>query len=239
MPRLVSKYGPLHALAAGAVLSFAVFAKGPAAYWQQFLHGLGAAAPKPAVLMLMIASQVLLFGVLLLFLWVSTLFNRRPCPTAPVDYRRSFRLVLSSFVPVAVVALGLEWLSVTLLEKLGGIACAQQELVAWLKPGLYSPAVRTVLALTVLFEAPLLEEPLFRGVIFRGFLKGLPPWGAMAASGFLFALIHVNAGAFIPLWYLGVAFAWLYWRTGTILAPMLAHFLFNLANFAMLLVLPA
>ena len=49
------------------------------------------------------------------------------------------------------------------------------------------------------------------------------------------AFIHVNAATLLPLWFLGVAFAWLYWRTGSILAPMLAHFLFNATNLALIL----
>ena len=60
----------------------------------------------------------------------------------------------------------------------------------------------------------------------------------MAASGFVFALVHVNAATFLALWFLGAAFAWLYKRTGSILAPMAAHFLFNLLNLALCLFFP-
>ena len=35
-----SKYGPLHALAAGAVLVYIILSRGFAAFWQQFLHGM-------------------------------------------------------------------------------------------------------------------------------------------------------------------------------------------------------
>ncbi|MBR5025331.1 MAG: CPBP family intramembrane metalloprotease, partial [Victivallales bacterium] len=49
-------------------------------------------------------------------------------------------------------------------------------------------------------------------------------------SGFLFALAHINAATMIPLWFLGIAFAWLYVRTGTLLAPMAVHFTFNAVN---------
>ena len=80
-----------------------------------------------------------------------------------------------------------------------------------------------------------MEEPLFRGIVFRGLAKSMPIWAAMAVSGFLFALIHVNAATFVPLWFLGVAFAWLYWKTNSILAPMTAHFLFNLLNLVLVL----
>ena len=84
----------------------------------------------------------------------------------------------------------------------------------------------------LLIEAPLLEELLFRGVLFGGLTKIMPVWGAMLLSGFLFAVIHVNAATLIPLWFLGVAFAWLYARMGTLLAPMVVHLTFNAVNLA-------
>ena len=93
---------------------------------------------------------------------------------------------------------------------------------------------RLALGFLVLFEAPLFEEPLFRGVLFRGFAAALPVWAAIALSGVLFAIVHVNAASFLALCFLGCAFAELYRRTGTILAPMTAHALFNAANLALL-----
>ena len=66
----------------------------------------------------------------------------------------------------------------------------------------------------------------------------MPVWAAMLLSGFVFALVHVNAVTFIPLWFIGVAFAWLYSKTGTILAPMLVHFIFNLVNLCLAFLFP-
>ena len=92
--------------------------------------------------------------------------------------------------------------------------------------------------LAVLVQAPLLEEPIFRGVVFRGFCRAMPEWGALLLSGVVFALVHVNASSFVPLTFLGVFFAWLYWKSGTILAPMTAHLLFNATNLVLLLFFP-
>ena len=82
------------------------------------------------------------------------------------------------------------------------------------------------------------SRPPFRGIVFRGFASALPFWGAALLSGAVFALVHVNAASFVALWFLGVAFAWLYARTGTILAPMTAHVLFNAANLLLLVFFP-
>ena len=232
-----SRYTIIHSAAAAVVLLFAI--KGN--FWHTFIHGLSMGTPKPQLLLFMLFCQTALFGLLALFLWVSTLFVAENAenekPPSP-DRLKAVKTALVAFAPICLIALGLEWTSTTALEKLFGLQLAEQDLLGWLKPGAYALPVRLVLFAFVLFEAPLLEEPLFRGIIFRGCCRSMPVWAAAAASGFLFAIVHVNAATFLPLWFLGVAFAWLYSRTGSILAPMAVHFLFNAANLALCLAFP-
>ncbi len=139
---------------------------------------------------------------------------------------------------LTLIALGLNWLGAHAIEWCTGVEPSDQELVKCFADGNYPLALRAALVLVVLFQAPLLEEPIFRGVIFRGFSKTLPLWAAVLLSGGIFALVHVNAASFIALWFLGAAFALLYHRTGSILAPMTAHFLFNATNLALLFLFP-
>ena len=234
-----SRYTIYHALAAVVVLVFAIKNN----FWHTFLHGFSMGTPKPPVLLFMLFCQTALFGLLALFIWTSTLFTARDhaaegeLPAAP-DRLKAVRTALIAFLPICLVAFGLEWSVATLLDKLFGVNLAPQDLLQWLQPGTYPLPVRLMLMAFVLFEAPLLEEPLFRGIMFRGFCSSMPAWAAMAASGFVFALVHVNAASFLALWYLGVAFAWLYRRTGSIMAPMTAHFLFNALNLVLCLVFP-
>ena len=68
----------------------------------------------------------------------------------------------------------------------------------------------------------------------RRFLPARPFSRSSGLKNFLFAIVHVNAASFIALWFLGIAFAELYRRTGTLLAPMTAHALFNATNLARL-----
>lgn len=241
-----SSYTPLHALAAGAVLVWAVFSKGPAAFWQQFVYGLNTVMTTKAALLAFLVTSAF-FGTVLLFLWISTLFGaaRRlaagePPPTPPPTVNRlaAVRLACACAAPVFLVAFGLNWLCAHALEILTGTSMADQDLVKCLLAEGEPLGLRLALCASVLFAAPLTEEPLFRGVVFRGLGAALPSWAAMAASGFLFALVHVNAATFIPLWYLGVAFAWIYARTGTILAPLTLHALFNGTNLLLLFLCP-
>ena len=223
-----SKYGPLHALVAGAVLVYAVLSNGFAAFWHQFLHGINIELNEKTLLPIL-GYNTLFFGGLFLILWVSTFFIPRPQREGERP-RDCVRYVLLSAIPICLIALGLNWASGELLSRLANIDLADQDLVKVVASNTLSPMGKALLYAFLLLEAPLLEEPLFRGVIFGGFSKIMPVWLAMALSGFLFAFVHVNAATFIPLWFLGIAFAWLYVRTGTLLAPMAVHFTFNAVN---------
>ena len=227
-----SKYGPLHALAAGAVLVYAVLSNGFVAFWNQFLHGMDMQLNEKTILPLL-AVQTLFFGGLFLILWVSTLFKKSNWDNGRLA--RCIRLTLLSAIPICLIALGLNWVSGELLSRLANIELSDQELVKFITSNALSLRGKSFLFLFLLIEAPVLEELLFRGVLFGGLSKIMPVWGAMILSGFIFAFIHVNAATFIPLWFLGVAFAWLYVRTGTLLAPMAVHFTFNAVNLALCL----
>ena len=230
------RYNWIHALVATIVLVVAVSKD----FWHNFLHGAFSSPPAPRLVLVMLGLQAALFGSLLLVLWVSTLFAKCPAESAnnapkALKALKALKFAAWTFVPIALGAFALEWLSMTVLEHVFQLQPAAQDLVKWFQPGTYPTGLRFVLMGFVLFEAPLLEEPLFRGILFRGLDKTCPTYVAMAISGFVFALIHVNAATLLPLWFLGVAFAWLYWRTGSILAPMLAHFLFNATNLVLIL----
>ncbi len=83
--------------------------------------------------------------------------------------------------------------------------------------------------------APVAEEFIFRGMLFP-FVKqlGFPKLAWFGVSA-LFALIHLNAPTFVPLFVFALALTWLYEWTDNLLAPITAHALFNAANFAVLL----
>ena len=236
---LPSRYNLIHALAATAVLLATIFSQGLAAFWQQFAHGIPGALT-PSLMLQCFLHTGILFGTLWLVLWASSLSlenrvsNGPDAPRPPVGRVRAVRLAACWSPLFIAVALGLNWLGAAGIRFFTGIDPSEQELVKCFTSEATPLGYRIGLGLLVLIEAPLLEEPLFRGVIFRGFASSLPIWAATALSSLLFALVHANAPSFIALCFLGCAFAWLYRRTGTILAPMTAHALFNAANLALL-----
>ena len=127
----------------------------------------------------------------------------------------------------------LQWVSVSVLEKLG-LPPENQAAVKLLTD---AKSVWTIVYLGVfaIVIAPVAEEFIFRGMLFP-FVKqlGFPKLAWFGVSA-LFALIHLNVPTFVPLFALALALTWLYERTDNLLAPITAHALFNAANFVVLL----
>jgi len=95
--------------------------------------------------------------------------------------------------------------------------------------------MRVYLGVFAVVLAPVAEEFFFRGLLFSTAKQfGWPKLGWFGVS-FLFALMHVNAPTFLPLFVLALALTWLCEKTDGLLAPIIAHSLFNLANLIMLL----
>lgn len=103
-----------------------------------------------------------------------------------------------------------------------------------------------VLLTFAVVAAPVYEEVLFRRVLFRRLWQdGWPLLGALL-SGLLFAFMHEppfvgdkSLAAQLPLWLvytcMGIAFAWVYRRTGSLGASIAAHGLNNAFAIGMML----
>jgi ABC-2 type transport system permease protein len=74
--------------------------------------------------------------------------------------------------------------------------------------------------------APIFEEFIFRGLIFGGLRRSLDAVPAILASAVVFAIVHPPA-SMIPVFGLGLCAALAYDRTKTLLAPMVAHGIYN------------
>lgn len=79
--------------------------------------------------------------------------------------------------------------------------------------------------------APFLEEVLFRGYFLKSFLKNYKPWVAISLSALLFGLLHGNPQQFIAAFTVGLLLGYTYWRTHSLLTPILIHLLNNLSAF--------
>lgn len=98
-----------------------------------------------------------------------------------------------------------------------------------------SPWLSAYMVFFAIVLAPLGEEFFFRGLLFSTAKRyGWRKLGWIGVS-FLFALIHLNAPTFLPLFVLALALTWLYEKTEGLLAPVMAHSLFNTTNLLLLL----
>ncbi len=82
--------------------------------------------------------------------------------------------------------------------------------------------------------APIAEEVYFRGFVFRAYLNQKGPWQAFLFSSGLFALVHLNLPALLPIFAMGLLLAYLYIRTGSIVPAIIAHGVNNAAAFTLL-----
>ena len=157
------------------------------------------------------------------------------------------KLALKWFVPITLVAMGLAWCSEQVALLLGFEPPPQDLVKLFTNPNV-AWSVKAKYAVIAVLGAPVLEELIFRKGLFRlciwcerkvkggsadGEADASFPVVSALVSGALFAAVHFHAATFLPLWFLGAAFAWLYWRSNKVFSPMLCHFLFNLINFVL------
>lgn len=83
------------------------------------------------------------------------------------------------------------------------------------------------MAVAAVIVAPLCEEVVFRGYLYPAAKRFVGPATAMFCSALLFSLAHGSLAMLLPLFLLGFAFAWIYERTGSLWAPIFAHFCVN------------
>lgn len=125
---------------------------------------------------------------------------------------------------------------VTALGQHGGIEQAPSNLPVIEAVGGPHPLLLLLFAVVL---APAYEELLFRRVLFGRLWAAGRPWLGLILSSLAFALMHELPGltgndwpATLLLWAcyaaMGAAFAWAYWRTGTLWAAIVAHASTNL-----------
>jgi membrane protease YdiL (CAAX protease family) len=94
-----------------------------------------------------------------------------------------------------------------------------------------------VAAFLIVIAAPVSEELFFRGFMFSGLRRSMSLFPAAAISAVVWGALHLgagNIGVAIQLAVFGVILAWLYERSGTLWAPVLAHAINNTIAFVLL-----
>ncbi len=115
-----------------------------------------------------------------------------------------------------------------------GIEPAQQDIIN----NILSEDSLGVLAFMVFFgmlAAPIVEELLFRGFLQSAVRINCGKLQTLLISGFVFALVHWNAHVFLQIFVLGLLLAYLFEKTGSLVAPITVHICHNTTTLAFLI----
>lgn len=129
-------------------------------------------------------------------------------------------LIILMTAQASFIASVLNAIAVYLLEKVGPV---KMESI----PTPKSAGELCVQILVIAVLPALCEEFFFRGVIFRSFER-YGTWPAIGVSAFYFALFHFDLRNLLGPLFLGVLITWWCYRTGSVFAAVLAHFVNNL-----------
>lgn len=88
-----------------------------------------------------------------------------------------------------------------------------------------------VMIITAVICAPIFEEIVFRGIIQKGLInKGIKPVNAIIIASVIFGLVHANPWQFVGAVLLGCVLGLVYYKTKSLLLPMLLHGFNNLCS---------
>lgn len=132
------------------------------------------------------------------------------------------------------VGIGLLILSATVQLGLREVGVVQTQLqaFAWIRN--VSSLEFVLLLIMAAGLAPIAEEFFFRGYVFGSYARRYSPATAGVLSSLLFAALHFNLAALAPILVMGVALAWLYNVSGSLVPGIVAHGVNNAAAMAVL-----
>lgn len=147
------------------------------------------------------------------------------------------RIVLLSVLLGLACFLGCGWMlgevSQQWLEDVFG-ELKEQEAVSLVRQGREPLELALTFAVTCV-AAPVVEEFLFRGYIHGVVRQFTNPLFSAVVTGALFAVVHGNLPALLPLWSFAIVLALVYERTRCLWVCVGMHAFFNTANVVMLL----
>lgn len=113
------------------------------------------------------------------------------------------------------------------IEQLFGVDPTQQAL----SQTATEPGLLPIVFLSGAIIAPIAEEIVFRGYMYKAFRDRFKPGYAILLSAALFSIIHLEWRAALSLFVIGIVLAYVYEKTGNLMAPITLHILNNSVAF--------
>lgn len=168
----------------------------------------------PLVLSLTLGEWTL-FVPTAFYVWICKPDLRRLCP--------GWKLRIA-VIPLLIVMAYCLIPFVSLINLISMVIGGENAALSLLEPIQRLPIWVSLLCISVL--PGVLEEFIFRGLLYSEYRKR-SVWGAILLSALLFGLMHMNFNQLCYAFALGVILALVYEATGSLLAPMLLHAVFN------------
>jgi membrane protease YdiL (CAAX protease family) len=172
--------------------------------------------------------------------WIGIFLHR-----SKISWREAFGLRPASTIAVVlaglasgVVFLPVAWLAQIISQMLmefAHIKVVEQSAVAELQNAALNGPEKILLGVFTILLAPIAEESLFRGILYPALKQTGRPRLALWVTSLLFGLLHMNMAIFAPLVLLALLLTYLYESSGSLLAPIAAHGVFNAVNYLYLL----
>ena len=93
------------------------------------------------------------------------------------------------------------------------------------------PGLFPLVVLSGIIIAPIAEEIVFRGYFYKAFSDRFKPSHAIILSAALFSILHFELLAAAQLFVIGIILAYVYEKTGNLMAPITLHVLNNAVAF--------
>ena len=171
----------------------------------------------------LIGATIILVSTQAALLLVSWLFVYRPRALAALPH-------FPGREPLKAAARGVAWgiaAWVVSTVLIGIVAVVLQQIGMEPEPQAAERAIEllnpVLVVVAIVIVAPIAEEVFFRGVVFNAWLREGGRRFAFIGSALLFAIIHVSLLSLVPIFVLGLMLAWIYDRTGTLVAPIAMH----------------
>lgn len=172
---------------------------------------------------LLVPAQLIATGLVFIYLWRGKHINRS---------RENWSGVSFSFNAWSLLALlSASWLLNVLSEHLSFMPNIMEESVKQLTSNGLG-----ILCIALL--GPIMEELLFRGAITDSLLRSTSPKRAIWVSAVMFAVFHLNPAQMIPALFMGILFAWVYYKSGSLIPPILMHVVNNSVAVALAMAIP-